>query len=120
MPADRIAFALNARLPADIRIQGSSEVPPDFHPRFTATVKTYEYRILNRTFADPTRRLNSYFWYGPLDAVIYGSFILGAKILWHIVDFGQSMRTAAEVNERLRRRRMEPVEERREKMRKRH
>ena len=55
------------RLPADIRIQGSSEVPPDFHPRFTATVKTYEYRILNRTFADPTRRLNSYFWYGPLD-----------------------------------------------------
>ena len=61
-----------------------------------------------------------HFWYGPLDAVIYGSFILGAKILWHIVDFGQSMRTAAEVNERLRRRRMEPVEERREKMRKRH
>ena len=41
MPADRIAFALNTRLPADIRIQGSSEVPPDFHPRFTATVKTY-------------------------------------------------------------------------------
>ena len=40
MPADRIAFALNTRLPADIRIQGSSEVPPDFHPRFTATVKT--------------------------------------------------------------------------------
>ena len=32
-------------------------------------------------------------------AAIYGSFILGAKILWHIVDFGQSMRTAAEVNE---------------------
>ena len=59
-------------------------------------------------------------WYGPLDAAIYGSFILGAKILWHIVDFGQSMRTAAEVNEQLRRRRMETVEERREKMRKRH
>lgn len=37
--------------------------------------------------------------YGPLDAAIYGSFILGAKILWHIVDFGRSMRTAAEVNE---------------------
>ncbi len=61
-----------------------------------------------------------HFWYGPLDAAIYGSFILGAKILWHIVDFGQSMRTAAEVNEQLRRRRMETVEERREIMRKRH
>lgn len=42
-------------------------MPLDFHPRFTSTVKTYEYRILNRTFADPTRRLNSYFWYGALD-----------------------------------------------------
>lgn len=61
-----------------------------------------------------------HFWYGPLDAAIYGSFILGAKILWHIVDFGQSMRIAAEVNEQLHRRRMETVEERREKMRKRH
>ena len=61
-----------------------------------------------------------HFWYGPLDAAIYGSFILGAKILWHIVDFGQSMRTVAEVNEQLRRRHMETVEERREKMRKRH
>jgi hypothetical protein len=40
-----------------------------------------------------------HFWYSPLGAAIYGSFILGAKILWHIVDFGQSMRTAAEVNE---------------------
>ncbi len=79
MPADRIAFALNTRLPADIRIQGSSEVPPDFHPRFTATVKTYEYRILNRTFADPTRRrLNSYFWYGPLDVdAMAGSIVSG-------------------------------------------
>ena len=24
-----------------------------------------------------------HFWYGPLDAAIYGSFILGAKILWY-------------------------------------
>lgn len=67
MPAERMAFALNTRLPADIRVQGSEEVPPEFHPRFTQTVKTYEYRILNRTFADPCRRLNSTFWYGKLD-----------------------------------------------------
>ena len=67
MPAERVAFALNTRLPEDIRIQGSEEVPPEFHPRFTQTIKTYEYRILNRTFADPCRRLNSTFWYGKLD-----------------------------------------------------
>lgn len=67
MPADKISYALNTRLPEDIRIQSSEEVPAKFHPRFTSTVKTYEYRILNRTFGDPTRRLNSYHWYGKLD-----------------------------------------------------
>lgn len=67
MPADKISFALNTRLPEDIRIQSSEEVPGAFHPRFTKTVKTYEYRILNRTFGDPNRRLNSLHWYGALD-----------------------------------------------------
>lgn len=67
MPADKISFALNTRLPEDIRIQKSEEVSAKFHPRFTSTIKTYEYRILNRTFADPTRRLNSFHWYGKLD-----------------------------------------------------
>lgn len=46
------------------------------------------------------------FWYGRIDAIIYGSFILAAKILWHLIDFGQSIRTATEVNDRLRKRRM--------------
>lgn len=41
------------------------------------------------------------FWYGSLDAVIYASFILAAKILWHLIDFGQSIRTATEVNKQL-------------------
>ena len=69
MPADKISYALNTRLPEDIRIQDSCEVPSDFHPRFQKTTKTYEYRILNRRFPDPTRRLNSYFYYYPLDVV---------------------------------------------------
>lgn len=67
MPADRISFALNTRLPADIRIQGSEEVSMEFHPRFAHTVKTYEYRIFNRRFPDPTKRLYSFFYYYPLD-----------------------------------------------------
>jgi tRNA pseudouridine38-40 synthase len=67
MRGDRFAFALNTHLPEDIRIQGSREVPPEFHPRFTSTVKTYEYKILNRTFPDPLRRRDSLFCYGNLD-----------------------------------------------------
>ena len=44
------------------------------------------------------------FWYGPLDAIIYAGFILAAKILWHLIDFGQSIQTAAQINEQLLRR----------------
>lgn len=67
MAADRISFAMNTRLPADIRIQESAEVPMEFHPRFANTVKTYEYRIFNRKFPDPTKRLYSFFYHYPLD-----------------------------------------------------
>lgn len=67
MPADKMAYALNSRLPDDIRIQRSFEVPSDFHPRKTACVKTYEYRILNREFELPSERLNSYFFRRRLD-----------------------------------------------------
>ncbi len=64
----KIALALNARLPEDIRIVDSEEVPGDFHPRFQETVKTYEYRILNRKFPDPMmRNLENHIYY-PLDA----------------------------------------------------
>ena len=66
MPADKISFALNQRLPQAIVVQGSCEVPPDWHPRYQNSVKIYEYRILNRTFRMPTRRLDTYFYHHPL------------------------------------------------------
>lgn len=67
MPAEKISFALNQRLPEDIVVQESCEVPMDFHPRFFRSRKTYEYRILNRKFPMPTRRLDTYFFHYPLD-----------------------------------------------------
>lgn len=67
MPADKISFALNQRLPADIVVQDSCEVPPDWHPRYQVSRKTYEYRILNRTFRMPNRRLDTYFYHHKLD-----------------------------------------------------
>ena len=47
MPAEKISYAMNTRLPADIRIQDSCEVSPDFHPRFQKTTKTL---LLNAIF----------------------------------------------------------------------
>ncbi len=65
--ADKIALAMNTRLPHDIKVQSSREVPPDFHPRYREVVKTYEYRICNRRIPDPCERLYALFYYWPLD-----------------------------------------------------
>ncbi len=67
MPADKIAFAINQRLPEDIVVQDSCEVPADWHPRYRNSRKTYEYRILNRTFRMPARRFDTYFYHHSLD-----------------------------------------------------
>lgn len=67
MPADKICFALNQRLPADIVVQSSRQVGDDWHPRYTKGPKTYEYRILNRKMPDPTRRRDTYHYYYQLD-----------------------------------------------------
>lgn len=67
MPGEKISFALNQRLPDDIVVVGSEEVPMDFHPRYAKSRKTYEYRILNRKFPNPTRRLDTHFFHYPLD-----------------------------------------------------
>ena len=67
MPPEKIAYAINNLLPDDIRIQRSEEVADDFHPRYCETRKTYEYKIYNAQFPDPTVRLYSHFVYFHLD-----------------------------------------------------
>ena len=67
IPPEKFTYALNARLPEDIRIQDSCEVPLDFHPRHQDTVKTYEYRVLNRKLPLPEHRLYAHFTYEDLN-----------------------------------------------------
>lgn len=67
IPAEKICFALNQRLPSDIVCRESFEVSPDFHPRYANCTKTYEYRIYNDIHPDPIKRRYSYFVYMPLD-----------------------------------------------------
>ena len=68
MPGAKISYALNQRLPENIRVRKSQEVASDFHPRHCESRKTYEYRILNAEFPIPTKRLYAYFTYVPLNA----------------------------------------------------
>lgn len=67
MPAEKISYALNQRLPEDIRIQASMQVADDFHPRKCKSIKTYEYKIYRGEFPMPTERLYSHFMYVPMN-----------------------------------------------------
>jgi tRNA pseudouridine38-40 synthase len=45
--------ALNAVLPPDVRVTHVERAADDFHARFSAREKTYEYRIVNGPFVSP-------------------------------------------------------------------
>lgn len=67
IPGEKMSYALNQRLPQDIRIVDSKEVAPDFHPRHCNSRKTYEYHIVNAQFPNPMKRLYCHFTYLPCD-----------------------------------------------------
>ena len=67
IPAEKFSYALNRRLPEDIKVRDSKEVAADFHPRNCGSIKTYEYRICSAAFPVPTKRLYAHFTYVPLD-----------------------------------------------------
>ena len=56
MPAEKISYALNQRLPEDIVVLEVSEVPLRFHSRLNAVKKTYCYRIFLGEKPDEFRR----------------------------------------------------------------
>ena len=53
LPAAAVVRAINARLPAAIRVLSAEEVSADFQPRFAARDKTYRYRIWNADTISP-------------------------------------------------------------------
>ncbi|ABK61545.1 MULTISPECIES: tRNA pseudouridine(38-40) synthase TruA [Clostridium] len=48
IPPEKFKYAMNSKLPKDIVIKNSCEVPMDFHARFQSKGKKYVYTILNR------------------------------------------------------------------------
>ena len=63
----QFARAINVRLPEDIVVQESCEVPIDFHPRYAKIRKTYSYRVLNSSVPNPFLRRYSLFYPSRLD-----------------------------------------------------
>ena len=52
-PPERIAQAVNTRLPDEIAVVGAEEMPGDFHARFSARSRSYRYRIFQRPTPSP-------------------------------------------------------------------
>jgi tRNA pseudouridine38-40 synthase len=63
LDADAIRRALNARLPADIRVMRVEETRPGFHARFEARAKHYRYRIVTADVLSPFAR--GFAWHRP-------------------------------------------------------
>ena len=56
IPPENLRRAVNRLLPGDIRVLAVDEAAPDFHPRFDAQAKTYEYRIFRHEIVPPFER----------------------------------------------------------------
>lgn len=66
IPGEKFAYAINQRLPLDIRVMKSEECAPDWHPRKADCTKTYEYKIYNERISNPMQRLYSHHCHFPL------------------------------------------------------
>jgi tRNA pseudouridine38-40 synthase len=67
IPLHGIRRGLNSLLPDTIAVRDASEVPEDFHPRFSATGKHYRYTILARPERSPRHRDRAWHHPEPLD-----------------------------------------------------
>jgi len=69
MPARKLALALNAWLPQEIRVMSAATAPKSFHSRFDATGKQYRYFVWNHTAMNPLLRTTAWHVSRPLDLV---------------------------------------------------
>jgi len=63
MPVAKLALALNAHLPEDIRVLSAARCRADFHARFDASGKQYRYCVWNHAAMNPLLRLQA--WHVP-------------------------------------------------------
>ncbi len=63
MPVRRLALAVNAHLPEDIRVLSVARAPAKFHARFDAKGKQYRYFVWNHAAMNPLRRATT--WHVP-------------------------------------------------------
>jgi tRNA pseudouridine38-40 synthase len=82
---NNLSFRLNQILDADIRVLTAQWAPDNFHARFTAISRTYQYKIIDAgKVTAPLDRHDSTEWFRPLDIELMNS---GSKLLLGVHDF---------------------------------
>jgi tRNA pseudouridine38-40 synthase len=67
IPLAAFREGMNSMLPRDIAVLEAGEAATDFHARYGARTKTYEYRILNRPVRSPLHRHRCWWLAQPLE-----------------------------------------------------
>ena len=82
---NNLSFRLNQILDADIRVLTAQWAPINFHARFTAISRTYQYKIIDGgKVTAPLDRHDSTEWFRPLDIELMNS---GSNLLLGVHDF---------------------------------
>ena len=66
-PPERAAHTLNGVLPDDVAVVASEEAPEGFNARFSATGRSYRYRVWRRETHSPLELRRSLWWPRPVD-----------------------------------------------------
>lgn len=99
IPLKKIPNAINAQLPPDIAVKSAEEATPDFHPRYSAHSKEYEYIICNSPVRDPLFHGRSAFIPQRLDETLMqkaADYIVGTH------DFASFMASGSKITDTVR------------------
>jgi tRNA pseudouridine38-40 synthase len=66
-PPERAAEALTSALPEDVAVVAAEEAGPDFHARFSASSRSYRYRVLLRQARAPLEFRRALWWPHAID-----------------------------------------------------
>lgn len=104
IPPERWKYALNSVLPPDIRVRESSYVDKDFHPRFHAVSKVYQYLIYRQEKGDVFYRHYAWIKSDPLDVQAMKKaalFIVGTHDFRSFCSSGSSVKNFTRTVKRL-------------------
>lgn len=99
IPINKIPLAINSFLPSDIRIIKAIERTPDFHSRYHAKGKIYQYKIINNLYGSAL--LRDKIWHIPKD-INYDQMVKASEHFIGQYDFMSFMSSGSSVKDTIR------------------